>query len=138
MSIAESVRRRDCQVYQYMFQSEKLSLRKIGAAINLTKDSVSRSIRAILKRNKNPESHFGETEEGKSWLNLLVIAMIYEFGIKGNQGADRMTDFCKRIRIDNHIAVSPSRLRETRREIEGLAVEFQQIQEEAQKKKNVI
>lgn len=110
-------------------------MRQIGAAINLTKDSVFRSIAAILKRNNNPESHFWETEVGKVWLNLLVIAMVYEFGIKGNQGADRMSDFCKRIRIDKHIAVSPSRLRETRREIEGLAVEFQQVQEKVQKEK---
>ena len=135
MSIAESVRRRDSKVYPYIIQSGKLSLREISNIINLTKDSIARSINMIFKRNNHPESHFWETEEGKTWLNLLVIAMIYEFGIKGNQGADRMSDFCKRIRIEKHIAVSPSRLRETRREIEKLVVEFQQAQEKVHKGK---
>jgi len=137
MSSAESVRRRDSEVYPYMFQSGKLSLRKIGAAINLTKDSVFRSIAAILKRNINPESYLWETEEGKAWLERLIIAMIYEFGIKGNQGAGRMSDFCKRIRIDKHIAVSPSTLRKIRREIETNAVEFQRSEEKVKKEKNV-
>ena len=65
----------------------------------------------------------------------MLIAMVYEFGIKGNVGADRMSAFCKHIMIEQHVAVSPSRLREMKKELEKKVVEFQVIQEKEHKEK---
>jgi RNase H-fold protein (predicted Holliday junction resolvase) len=86
-------------------------LRKIGKAVGLSKDRVARSLAAIAKRNKYPESHLWETEEGQAWLRIMVIAVLYEFGVKENQGADRISEFFKRIRVNTHVGISTSALR---------------------------
>ncbi|HEY85091.1 MAG TPA: hypothetical protein G4N96_08290 [Chloroflexi bacterium] len=63
--------------------------------------------------------------------------MLYEFGMKGNQGAERMSEFLKRIRVDNHAGISPTALRTMMRVIEEELPEFQREQEEAQKGEGV-
>ncbi|MCP5019847.1 MAG: hypothetical protein GY938_31855 [Ketobacter sp.] len=110
-------------------------MRKIAAATGLSKDSVARSLEAVSKRNKYPESQFWETEAGQAWLCLLVVGMLYVFGLKGNQGAERMSEFLKLIRVNSHVGVSPSALRAMMSKMEGLLVEFGRMQEEKQRQK---
>jgi len=110
-------------------------LRKIAAATGLSKDSVARSLEAVSQRNQYPESHFWETEAGQAWLCLLVIGMLYVFGLKGNQGAERMSEFLKLIRVNTHVGVSPSALRTMLSQMEKLLVEFGQMEEEQQRQK---
>jgi len=110
-------------------------LRKIAAATGLSKDSVARSLEAVSKRNKYPESQFWETEAGHVWLCLLVVGMLYVFGLKGNQGAERMSEFLKLIRVNSHVGVSPSALRAMMSKMEELLVEFGRMQEEKQRQK---
>ena len=137
MSISASVRKRDSKVFANIVERGKQSLRKIAQATGLSKDSVARSIETIFKRDKYPESAMWEMEEGQEWLRRMVIAMLYEFGMKGNQGAERMSEFLKRIRVDNHVGVSPTALRTMMRVIEEELPEFQREQEEAQKGEGV-
>ncbi len=89
----------------------------------------------ISKRDKYPESHFWETEAGQAWLCLLVIGMLYVFGLKGNQGAERMSEFLKLIRVNSHVGVSPSALRTMLNKMEELLVEFGRMQEEKPRQK---
>ncbi len=110
-------------------------MRQIAVATGLSKDSVARSVEAVSKRNKYPESQFWETEGGQAWLCLLVIGMLYVFGLKGNQGAERMSEFLKLIRVNSHVGVSPSALRTMMRQMEELLVEYGRIQEENQRQK---
>lgn len=110
-------------------------MRQIAKAVGLTKDSVARSLATMSGRNKYPESQFWETEAGQGWLCLLVMGTLYVFGLKGNQGAERMTEFFKLIRINSHVGVSPSALRTMMRKMEELLVEFGQRQEEKQRQK---
>ena len=110
-------------------------MRQIAKAVGLTKDSVARSLAALASRNKYPESHFWETEEGQAWLRLLVSGTLYVFGLKGNQGAERISEFFKLIRINSPVGVSPSALRTKVRQMEELLVEFGQMQEEKQRQK---
>jgi len=135
MSIAAAVRDRDRKVFVNITEFGQRSLRKIGKAIGLSKDRVQRSLRALAKRDKYPESHLWETEAGQAWLRILVIAMIYVFGLKGNQGAERMSEFLKRIRVDTHIGVSPSALRNMTQQMEELLDKFQEMQEAEQGQK---
>jgi hypothetical protein len=110
-------------------------LREIAKAVGLTKDSVARSLVALSSRNKYPESQFWETEAGQAWLCLLVIGTLYVFGMKGNQGAERISEFFKLIRVNTHVGVSPSALRTMMSKMEALLAEFGQIQEEKQRQK---
>lgn len=110
-------------------------MRKIGAATGLSKDSVARSLEAVSKRDKYPESHFWETKAGQAWLCLLVVGMLYVLGLKGNQGAERMSEFLRLIRVNTPVGVSPSALRTMMSKMEELIVEFGQMQEEKQRQK---
>jgi hypothetical protein len=110
-------------------------LRKIAAATGLSKDSVARSLEAVSKRDKYPESQFWETEAGQAWLCLLVVGVLYVFGMKGNQGAERMSEFLKLIRVNSHVGVSPSALRTMLSKMEELLVEFGRMQEKKQRQK---
>jgi len=132
MTIAALVRSRDTKVFGSLAEFGKQSLRKIAQSIGLSKDSVARSLTALSKRDKYPESHLWETEEGQAWLRRMVIAMLYEFGVKGNQGAERMSEFLKRIRVDTHVGSSPSALRNMVRQIEKALADFQREQEAQQ------
>ncbi len=130
MILASAVRSRDKKVFAEIVRFGWQSIRKIAKATGLTKDSVARSIGAMTKRNRHPESHLWETEEGQAWLHRLVIAAIYEFGLQGNQGAERMSAFFKRIRIDTHVGVSPTALRNQTHLIEDYLTAYQQEQEQ--------
>jgi hypothetical protein len=113
-------------------------MRRIAEVTGLTKDSVARGLAAMSKRNKNPESHLWETKEGKAWLHRMDLAAIYVFGIKGNQGAERISEFLKLIRVDTHIAASPTAVRNMKREMEEQAANYQQEQEARQAEKGEI
>jgi hypothetical protein len=132
MAIAALVRSRDTKVFGALAEFGKQSLRKIAQATGLSKDSVARSLTALLKRDKHPESRLWETEEGQAWLRRMVIAMLYEFGVKGNQGAERMSEFLKRIRVDTHVGSSPSALRNMVQQLEKALADFQREQETQQ------
>jgi hypothetical protein len=58
--------------------------------------------------------------------------MLYVFGLKGNQGAERMSEFLTLIRLDSHMGVSPSTLRKMTHQIEELVIEYQKEQEAEQ------
>jgi hypothetical protein len=113
-------------------------VRRIAEVTGLSKDSVARGLAAMTKRNKNPESHLWETEEGKAWLHRMAPATVYVFGIKGNQGGERISEFFKRIGVDTHIAASPTAVRNMKREVEELLADFQQEQEAQQAEKGEI
>jgi DNA-binding transcriptional regulator GbsR (MarR family) len=135
MSIAAAIRTRDSKVFANIAEFGRQSLRKIAQATGLSKDSVARSLKAMSGRNKYPETYFWETEEGQAWLRIMVLAVLYVFGIKGNQGAERMSEFFKHIRVDSHVGSSPSALRNMIGQMEELLVEFQQRQEAQQREK---
>ena len=135
MSITTEVRNRDKKIFANVIEFDRGSIRTIGKAIGMSKDKVYRGLAAIDRRDKYPESHLWETEEGQEWLRIMVLAVIYVFGLKGNQGAERMNEFFERIRLDGHIGTSPSSLRSMRHEIEKLLVEFQRTQEAQQREK---
>ncbi len=135
MSITAEVRKRDKKIFANVIEFDRRSLRTIGKAIGMSKDKVYRGLAAIDKRDKYPESHLWETEEGQEWLRIMALAVIYVFGLKGNQGAERMNEFFECIRLDDHIGTSPSSLRSMKYEIEKLLIEFQRTQEAQQREK---
>ena len=130
--LSQVVRIRDSKVVKNIAKFGRQSLRKVATATGLSKDAVSRSLKSLKKRNKHPESHLWETDEGREWLNMMFCAVLYEFGLKGGNGADRISAFFKRIRVNTHIGVSPTAIRTKLRKIEELAAEFQEYQEKKQ------
>ena len=130
--ISNVVRLRDSKVVKNITNFGRQSLRKIAKATGLSKDAVSRSLESLKKRNKYPESQLWETDEGQDWLNMMFCATLYEFGLKGGNGAERISAFFKRIRVNTHIGVSPTAIRTKLQKLEDLAAEFQDYQEKKQ------
>jgi hypothetical protein len=134
MMLSAIIRVRDSKVFKHIADFGRQSLRKIGLATGLSKDRVARSIKSLEKRNKYPESHLWETDEGQAWLLRMFVAVLFEFGVKGNQGADRMSSFFKRLHLDTHIGVSVTALLNQKRQIEEKIADFQRNQEIEQAK----
>jgi hypothetical protein len=133
MSITAAIRSRDIKIFTHVAEFGRQSLRQIAQATGQSKDRVARSLTVLRKRDEFPESQMWETEEGQAWLHRLVVATVYEFGLKGHQGADRMAEFFKRIRVDSQLGISPSALRTLMGRMEVKLAEFQQQQEQHQK-----
>ena len=67
-----------------------------------------------------------ETEAGEAWLKRLMVAVLYSFGMECHVGADKLSRFFKLIRIDTHVGVSPTALRQQLSRMENLLPLFQQ------------
>lgn len=130
--ITSNVQQRDIKVFNWISQFGQQSIRKIANALGMSVGQIQRSTEALSKRDCYPESHYWETKAGYEWLQRLVFGVMLEFGVKGNQGADRMSAFFKRICIDDRIGVSPSALRTKMKKMEECLIEYQHIQEQRQ------
>lgn len=120
---------RDLKVFAKLKESGLQSLRKIAAATGLSKDSVYRALKGRSRRNVYEESELWETEEGWQWLVRLVLATILTFGLKGNQGGERLSEFFHLIRLEKHVGVSPTALRTLMKRVEEAVIRYGKEQE---------
>lgn len=124
-----SISLRDSKVFDNLKEFGKQSLRKIAKATGFGKDSVRRALKALKKRNQYPESEFWETEAGKAWLRRLVLATIYEFGIKSHHGGEKLSRFFEQIRINKHIGLSESSIQRILKQAQEELVNYKQVHE---------
>jgi hypothetical protein len=82
-------------------------------------------LQAQEKRNQHPESSYWETTAGYAWLRLMVFSTLYQFGLKSGVGAETLAQYFKMIRIDQHVGVSVSVLRDHINAMESLLPQFQ-------------
>jgi Family of unknown function (DUF6399)/Winged helix-turn-helix DNA-binding len=101
----------------------KQSIRSLADRTGLSKSSVHRHLQAMDRRDRYPESSFWETPAGRSWLNRLVVATLFVFGLKRGVGADTLSEFLGRLRLEGHVGCSPSALRTVMHTLERLLLE---------------
>jgi hypothetical protein len=89
----------------------KQSIRSLADRTGLSKSSVHRHLQAIDRRDRFPESSLWETEAGRAWLIRLVVASLLVFGLKRGVGAETLSEFFGRLRLEAHVGCSPSALR---------------------------
>jgi hypothetical protein len=75
------------------------------------------------QRDRSPESSLWETETGRAWLIRLVVATLLGFGLKRGVGADTLSEFFGRLRLDSHVGGSPSALRTVMHTLERLILD---------------
>ena len=121
--------RRSSQIYSIIKLPVKYTVRRISELTNIPKSSIHRLVKAILKRNRYPESYFWETQEGYNWLRILIFAVIFLIGINCGIGAETISAFFKMLRLDMHSAVSPTTIRKIRDKMSDLLIEFKGQQE---------
>src|SRR5687767_4917087 len=89
-------------VFNCFYRDAKQSIRHVAEQTGLSKSSVHRLKQAIIRRGQYPESWFWETQEGRTWLIRLVVAVLYVFGLKRGVGAETLSEFFLRVRLDKH------------------------------------
>jgi len=101
----------------------KQSIRSLADRTGLSKSSVHRHLQAIDRRDRSPESSLWETEAGRAWLIRLVVASLLVFGLKRGVGAETLSEFFGRLRLEAHVGCSPSALRSVMHTLEYLLLE---------------
>lgn len=118
--------RQRCQaVFQAGYKVGEQSFRSLAAATKLSKSSVHRLYHRLQRRNQYPESQLWETQAGQQWLRLLVFAAVFVFALEGGIGCERLSEFFHLLRLQQHIGVSPSALRQLRTRMEEKILEYQ-------------
>src|SRR5881275_2228905 len=101
----------------------KQSIRSLADRIGLSKSSVHRHLQAMDRRERYPESSLWETEPGRAWLIRLRVATLLVFGLKRGVGAETLSEFFSRLRLEGHVGCSPSALRTVMHTLERLLLE---------------
>ncbi len=110
-------------IFNSFCDNAKQSIRQVAHQTGLSKSSVHRLKQAIDRRARHPESWFWETEEGRSWLIRLVVAVLYIFGLKRGVGAETISEFFAHLRLETHVGCSPSALRGVMQALEQVILE---------------
>ena len=132
---AAKIRERDSSVSAAMKKAGKLPLRKLSDACGFGKDKVCRALSAIRYKRKYQEAELWESELAQQWLHRFFIALLVTFVLEGGVGAERVSTFLHRVRLDREIGASPTALRTRITELENLLAEYGKTQENAQKGK---
>jgi len=101
----------------------KQSLRSLAERTGLSKSSVHRHRQAMDRRDRYPESSLWETEAGRAWLLRVVVATLLGFGLTRGVGAETLSEFFGRLRLEAHVGCSPSALRCVMHTLERLRLE---------------
>jgi hypothetical protein len=120
---------RNQKVFANLKEFGEQSLILPAKATELGKDSVHRALKALKKRNQYPESEFWVTRAGRAWLRSLVLATVYEFGIKSHHGAEKLSAFFKQNRYNQHIGLSEDSIQRILKQTFEPLVNYQQHHE---------
>ncbi|MEM9151915.1 MAG: DUF6399 domain-containing protein [Cyanobacteria bacterium P01_F01_bin.3] len=124
-----NIRQRRQQVSAALSSPGYQSLRAIAKATDIPKSSVHRHQQAIEQRRQLPESGLWETAVGEQWLKRLVVGAIYVFSIKRGIGAESLSEFFHKLRLERYIGVSASSLRKLQARLEAEILTYQQQQQ---------
>ena len=125
-----NLRERTQAIFANLWEQGNCSIRRIAAATGMTKSSVHRHQQAIKRRNQYPESPLWEMPSGHQWLQRLVWAVVYVFGVKHGIGNDTLSEFFHLLRLERHIGVSPSAVQGLRVKLEGQILTYHQEQQQ--------
>ena len=110
-------------IFNSIREHGKQSIRSLADRTGLSKSSVHRHLQAIDRRDRYAESSFWETPAGRTWLLRLVVATLFVFGLKRGVGAETLSEFFSRLRLESHVGCSPSALRTVMQTLERFILE---------------
>src|SRR5438128_9879411 len=111
------------RIFNAFCDNAKQSIRQVADRTGLSKSSVHRLKQAMGHRDTHPESWWWETEDGRCWLIRLVVATLYTFGLTRGVGAETISEFFGRLRLETHVGCSPSALRGMMQALEPMLLE---------------
>ena len=111
------------RIFNAIRANGRQSVRRLALRTGLSKSSVHRHTQAMERRARHPESWLWETEAGHCWLLRLVVAALFTFGLKRGVGAETISEFFGRLRLEAHLGCSPSALRRVMEALEAVLLE---------------
>ncbi len=111
MSINNTFQRR-LNIVDFIAQQGQQTLGQIAKALGIHFSSVWRHQKAIKPLQRDPVSQFWSSPSGMRYLILVFVAVLYCFGIKQGTGAESLSEFFCLIGLEEHVATSPSALRD--------------------------
>src|SRR5215813_13374126 len=111
------------RIFNSIREHGKQSIRHLARHTGLSKSSVHRHLQTIDRRDRSPESSLWETEAGRAWLIRLIVATLFVFGLKRGVGAETLSEFFSRLRLEAHVGCSPSALRSVIHTLERLLLD---------------
>jgi hypothetical protein len=117
------------RIFNSLCDNAKQSVRQLAQKTGFSKSSVHRLRQAMERRNGHAESWCWETEEGHLWLTRLVVATLYIFGLKRGVGAETISEFFDRLRLETQVGCSPGALRHVMHELEQAILETAEVWE---------
>ncbi|MCP3924550.1 MAG: hypothetical protein GY714_18405 [Desulfobacterales bacterium] len=125
-------RSRTLKIYPTLCESLKTSVRKIAELTGISKSAAHRHKQTILKRNDFPESYLWESEEGLIFLKRLYYGSILLLCVQCGVGANKLTEFFMFLRLDQHIGIKPSTIKNNANEICKMLNKYREEQEHTQ------
>jgi DNA-binding transcriptional ArsR family regulator len=110
-------------IFNAIREHGKQSIRSLAERTGLSKSSVHRHLQAMDRRDRSPESSLWETPAGHAWLIRLMVATLFEFGLQRGVGAETLSEFLGRLRLERHVGCSPRALRHVMHTLERLILE---------------
>jgi hypothetical protein len=111
------------QIFKCLRDNGKQSIRQIAHKTGFSKSSVHRLQQARARRDTHPESWWWDTEDGRGWLLRLVVATLYTFGLTRGVGAETISEFFRRLRLETHVGCSPRALQGVMQALEHVLLE---------------
>jgi hypothetical protein len=111
------------RIFNSFCDNAQQSIRHVAHQTGFSKSSVHRLKQAMERRDTHPESWWWETDEGHCWFMRLVVATLYTFGLKRGVGAETISEFFGRLRLETHMGCSPSALRGMMQALEHVILE---------------
>ena len=87
-------------IFNSIREHGKPSIRSLAERTGLSKRTVQRHLQARARRDCSPESSFWQTPAGRAWLIPRVVATLFVFGLKRGVGAETLSEFFSRLRLD--------------------------------------
>jgi Sec-independent protein translocase protein TatA len=125
-----SLRQRCQAVAECIHNQGMQGLQAIANATGQTLSSVYRHQQAISRRNQQAESLWWETPVGSQWLKVLVLGVVYYFGIKHGVGSEGLSEFFKAVHLNHHVGTSASSLRKLKQQMRDAIEAYKAAQEE--------
>jgi len=89
-----NIRGRCQQIYKVLRERGPQSIRKLAAATGYRKVVWSGTAKGCKSAPRQvPEAELWEQERGAQWLRVLVLAVVFVFGLKGGMGVEGCPSF---------------------------------------------
>jgi Family of unknown function (DUF6399) len=123
-----NIRERRLKIATEIRQNATAGLETLSNLLEISKSSIHRHRKALFRAAQHPESSLWETSAGSLWLKLLVLGVIYYFGIKQGVGSESLSEFFRAIHLNEQVGISASTLRKLEQEMKTKILDYETVQ----------